>query len=91
MKNSFFFKTVQCALKKSIYYAKCLNSAMIGMGTRDQDLIRLIVSRCEKDLGAIKQDFEFLYKKSLTTVVAVSDQMMNASKISLIESIKQHS
>ena len=64
---------------------------MIGMGTRDQDLIRLIVSRCEKDLGAIKQDFEFLYKKSLATVVAVSDQMMNASKISLIESIKQHS
>jgi len=60
---------LQCAQKKSIYYAKCLEKSMVGMGTRDQDLIRLIVSRCEKDLGIIRQDYEFLYKKSLATVV----------------------
>ena len=43
------------------------------MGTRDRELIRLIVSRCEKDLGTIKADFEFLYKKPLASVVSVSN------------------
>ncbi len=63
---------VSCAQNKTAFYAKCLNNAMAGMGTRDRELIRLIVSRCEKDLGTIKTDFEFLYKKPLASVVSVS-------------------
>lgn len=66
-------KIVSCAQNKTAYYAKCLNNAMVGMGTRDRELIRLIVSRCEKDLGTIKGDFEFLYKKPLASVVSVSN------------------
>ena len=44
---------------------------MVGMGTRDRDLIRLIVSRSEIDLANIRNEFEFMYEKSLSTEVKV--------------------
>ena len=44
---------------------------MVGMGTRDNDLIRVIVARCEIDLADVRKEFEQLYKKPLSKVVAV--------------------
>jgi len=42
---------------------------MKGMGTDDETLIRLIVSRCEIDLGSIKKDYQELYHKTLYDAV----------------------
>jgi len=39
------------------YFAKKLRQAMKGLGTKDDNLIRLIVSRSEIDMGNIKQVF----------------------------------
>jgi hypothetical protein len=62
---------VKTADNKAEYLAKCLHKAMAGLGTRDGDLIRIIVSRCEIDLGAICVEYEKEYKKTLQKQVSV--------------------
>ncbi|KIH53010.1 Annexin [Ancylostoma duodenale] len=43
---------------RAAYFAKQLYESMKGFGTRDQDLIRLVVSRSEIDMADIKRIFE---------------------------------
>ena len=45
---------------------------MVGLGTRDRDLIRLIVAHCDTDLGSIKCEYQHSYLKDLSVAVAVS-------------------
>jgi hypothetical protein len=42
-----------------------------GMGTHDRDLIRICVTRSEKDMVQIKQEFQRMYKKSLDQAITV--------------------
>lgn len=60
---------VKTIRNKSGYYAEQLYEAMKGMGTDDDTLIRLLVSRCEIDLAEIKSEYKRLYKKSLHDAV----------------------
>uniref|UniRef100_A0A914RZ09 Annexin n=1 Tax=Parascaris equorum TaxID=6256 RepID=A0A914RZ09_PAREQ len=55
----------QCAQNKTTFFANLLYNSMKGVGTRDRDLIRLIVSRSEIDLALVREEFGRLYKKSL--------------------------
>ncbi|KAB7501296.1 Annexin B9 [Armadillidium nasatum] len=60
------FKAIYLISKNRIeYYAHALNEAMKGRGTDDWALIRIIVSRCEIDLGTIKDKYAELYEKDL--------------------------
>lgn len=63
--------SVQCVQNPLTFYAKQLHKAMAGLGTNDTTLIRIIVSRCEIDLGNIKKEYERLYGKTLESVVKV--------------------
>lgn len=54
------------------FFAEHLLKSMKGMGTKDRDLIRLVVTRSEIDLGEIKQAFSYQSGKSLEDFVSVS-------------------
>lgn len=48
-----------------------MNGALRGAGTRDGTLIRLIVTRCDVDLGSVKIEYEKMFGKRLQADVAV--------------------
>ncbi|VDM45562.1 unnamed protein product [Toxocara canis] len=60
---------VACVQNRPAYFAKLLYESMVGLGTRDTDLIRIIVTRSEVDLADIRQQFQQLYKKSLESMI----------------------
>ncbi|XP_044747588.1 annexin B10 isoform X1 [Coccinella septempunctata] len=60
---------VECVQGPAIFFARKLHDAMDGMGTDDDTLIRIIVSRSEIDLGSIKQEFEKMYDKTLESCI----------------------
>ncbi|XP_042529048.1 annexin A13 [Dipodomys spectabilis] len=51
------------------YFADCLYKSMKGMGTDEETLIRIIVTRAEVDLQGIKAKFQEKYQKSLSDMV----------------------
>ncbi|XP_070182546.1 annexin A6-like [Littorina saxatilis] len=51
------------------FYADSLQKAFKGMGTNDEQLIRIVVSRSEVDLPAIKAKFQERHKKSLKAAI----------------------
>lgn len=51
------------------YFAERLYKSMKGVGTDDNTLIRVMVSRCEVDMLDIRQEFQRIYGKSLYSFI----------------------
>lgn len=52
------------------FFAKRLHQSMAGLGTNDNQLIRIIVTRSEVDMGEIKQHYAAMYGKDLASAIA---------------------
>uniref|UniRef100_A0A671P0W0 Annexin n=1 Tax=Sinocyclocheilus anshuiensis TaxID=1608454 RepID=A0A671P0W0_9TELE len=60
---------VQCIRSKPMYFAKRLYKSMKGLGTADNTLIRIMVSRSEIDMLDIRECFRLRYEKSLYNMI----------------------
>ena len=63
---------MQCAKSRPAYLAERIHNSISGAGTKDRALIRLIVSRCDVDLGTIKIEYQKAYGRSLAADVSVN-------------------
>jgi len=63
---------VKCVKHRASFFAEQLYKSMKGLGTDDSRLIRLIVTRCEIDIGEIKNEFLQQYGESLEDFISVS-------------------
>ncbi|KAM9816650.1 annexin A11b [Neosynchiropus ocellatus] len=61
---------VKCIKNTPAYFAERLHKAMQGAGTKDQTLIRIMVSRSEVDMLDIRQEYVKTYGKSLYTHIS---------------------
>ncbi|KAF0879662.1 ANXA4 protein, partial [Crocuta crocuta] len=61
--------SVKCMRNKSAYFAERLYKSMKGLGTDDDTLIRVMVSRAEIDMMDIRENFKRLYGKSLYSFI----------------------
>ena len=59
----------QVAKNKPAYFAKRLFKAMDGMGTDDENLCRIVATRCDVDMVEIKQAFHQMYDKPLGKMI----------------------
>uniref|UniRef100_A0A8V0YPV9 Annexin n=1 Tax=Gallus gallus TaxID=9031 RepID=A0A8V0YPV9_CHICK len=60
---------VKCVRSTAEYFAERLYKAMKGLGTRDNTLIRIMVSRSEIDMLDIREVFRTKYDKSLHNMI----------------------
>jgi len=61
----------QFATDSDGFFADCLHNSMIGFGTKDRALIRLVVTRAEIDMVNIKVAFINKYLKTLESFIEV--------------------
>lgn len=67
-----FFCVVRCIRSKPSHFADELYKSMKGLGTDDDRLCRILVSRCEVDMVQVKEAFQQAYKQTLGMFIAVS-------------------
>lgn len=53
------------------FFAKQLHDSVKGAGTNDRQLIRIVVTRCEVDMGDIKRQYSAKYGESLADAIKV--------------------
>ena len=66
------YVAVRCLRNKAEQFAKRLYDCMQGLGTDDDTLVRVVVSRCEVDMVQIKQLFQKNYTQDLGAYIKVS-------------------
>ncbi|XP_067887095.1 annexin A13-like [Heterodontus francisci] len=64
-----YLTIVQCTKDCQAYFAEVLHEAMKGVGTKEDTLIRILVSRSEIDLPSIKERYQEIYKTPLAEAV----------------------
>jgi hypothetical protein len=62
---------IDSARDRQQYFADSLYKAMKGLGTKNETLQRIVISRCEIDMQQIKQKFQDKYAKSLPEMIKV--------------------
>jgi annexin A7/11 len=60
---------VECVQSPAAFFARRIHKAIDGMGTDDQSLIRIIVSRSEIDLQSIKEEYERIFDCTLLSAI----------------------
>ncbi|XP_060935238.1 annexin A6 isoform X1 [Limanda limanda] len=60
---------VQCIRSVPMFFAGRLYKSMKGLGTADNTLIRIMISRCELDMLDIREFFRLRYEKSLYNMI----------------------
>lgn len=60
---------VQCIRSVPMFFARRLYKAMKGLGTADNTLIRIMISRSELDMLDIRECFRLRYEKSLYNMI----------------------
>ena len=63
--------SVRCVQNKVGHFAKQLHDAMKGLGTDDDKMVRVVVSRCEIDMVQIKAEFQKNYNGTLADWIKV--------------------
>ncbi|XP_060580366.1 annexin A6-like [Ruditapes philippinarum] len=61
---------VRCIKHKFNHFARQLQKTMKGIGTDDDTLVRVVVSRCEIDLANIKEEFQKLTGQTLDQYIS---------------------
>jgi len=61
---------VKCAKNRAAYFAERLHNSIAGMGTKDNDLIFIIVTRAEIDLRSVGTEYNKMYHTSLASAVS---------------------
>ncbi|OAD54767.1 Annexin-B11, partial [Eufriesea mexicana] len=61
---------VKCVKNRAGFFADQLYKSMKGLGTDDDHLIRLVVTRSEVDMGEIKEEFKRKYNESLEDFIS---------------------
>ncbi|XP_046965997.1 annexin B10 isoform X4 [Vanessa cardui] len=61
---------VECVENAPAWFAQRLRAATQGAGTDDKVLVRVVATRAERDLGAIKREYERLYDKTLESDIS---------------------
>jgi len=61
---------VKCVRNRSAYFAERLRDSMQGMGTKDDQLIFIMVTRCDVDLESIKVEYQRMYNSSLANDIS---------------------
>ncbi|XP_054918912.2 annexin A13-like isoform X2 [Dermacentor andersoni] len=64
-----FLAIVKCVYSPPFYFAEKLYHSIKGLGTNDKVLKRVILSRCERDLELIKEEFLDKYKMTLASAI----------------------
>ena len=74
---------VYSTINPSEYFATRVNYAIKGLGTKDTLLIRILVTRDEKDMPQIKQYYKQLYKKDM--IEGIKDDTSGSYRKILVE------
>ena len=61
-------------------YAEKINLAMKGFGTNEENLTRVLISRCDIDMPLIREMYEYKYKNSLKDDI-INDTSGNYQKL----------
>uniref|UniRef100_A0A0N4ZY31 Annexin n=1 Tax=Parastrongyloides trichosuri TaxID=131310 RepID=A0A0N4ZY31_PARTI len=76
----------QMVVNKAGFFATQLENSMKGFGTRDKDLVRLVVTRCEVDMNDIKNEFQRIYGRSLEqTIISDTSGSYKNGLVSLVK------